>query len=265
MSAIKAFNIACAFSFLSGATMAASFSGDFAFQWLETPGKQHRDMKLLSDVSFTDDAGKTWRVPAGAVIDGASIPPSLWSFAGSPFTGNYRRVSVIHDYYCDNGGATTDAIDEMFLEGMLADGVSTAEAYSKYGAVYLYQHTPFGTCGKLEKPLTKFEQLEPLGGIILEPKAVTGLNELKLELPGLSGNIDLALKHIDQAGDVVAKESKIEAKRTFQALLAYRFSPTEENVSELEAAVDAEKPTEPEYKQLMYLAADAIPPTLPHK
>ncbi|WP_210238327.1 hypothetical protein, partial [Mesorhizobium sp. M2E.F.Ca.ET.209.01.1.1] len=49
-----------------------SFQGSFDFHWTTDPQNRHRIMVLLSDVSFTDKAGKVWSVPKGTKIDGAS-------------------------------------------------------------------------------------------------------------------------------------------------------------------------------------------------
>ena len=84
--------------------LSANFEGDFIFRWLETPDSRHREMELQSEVAFVDNKGKRWIVPTSSKVDGASIPSFLWTFAGSPFVGNYRRASVIHDHFCDVGG-----------------------------------------------------------------------------------------------------------------------------------------------------------------
>lgn len=118
-----------------GVAVAQQFSGNFEFQWLDSPTGKHRDMKVLSAVSFTSSSGKEWNVPVGTVINGASIPRALWTFTGSPFVGTYRRASVIHDHYCDVRTEHQRDVHRMFKEGMLADGASWLEANSKYLAV----------------------------------------------------------------------------------------------------------------------------------
>ena len=47
-------------------------------------------MGLLKKFSFKDPDAQEWAAPAGAVIDGASIPRALWTIVGSPYTGDYR-------------------------------------------------------------------------------------------------------------------------------------------------------------------------------
>src|SRR5947207_3005769 len=74
------------------------FIGDVEAKWLVENG-QDRRMELLHEFSYIDTSGKRWTAPNGWIIDGASIPRFLWTLVGSPFTGSYRRASVIHDYY----------------------------------------------------------------------------------------------------------------------------------------------------------------------
>src|SRR5215217_925081 len=42
-----------------------------------------RSMTLLNELRYTDPKGEVWIAPAGSVVDGASIPRSLWSFMGA--------------------------------------------------------------------------------------------------------------------------------------------------------------------------------------
>lgn len=112
-----------------------AFTGRVAVEWL-TDHDPERDMRLLEPFIFSDGSGKQWRVPAGAVVNGASIPRGFWSLVGSPFTGNYRRASVVHDYYCDTKDEPWQAVHKMFYHAMVAGGVPTLEAKILYGAVY---------------------------------------------------------------------------------------------------------------------------------
>lgn len=112
-----------------------TFTGRVAVEWL-TGVNPERDMKLLEPFTFTDHAGKRWHVPAGTVVNGASIPRAFWTLVGSPYTGNYRRASVVHDYYCDTKDEKWEAVHRMFYDAMVAGGVSELEAKLLYGAVY---------------------------------------------------------------------------------------------------------------------------------
>jgi hypothetical protein len=100
-----------------------------------TPLPDGRLMKLIEAFGFVDPAGLNWPVPAGTEVDGASIPQSLWSIVGSPFTGKYRDASVIHDYYCDVHVRAWQAVHRVFYDAMIA-GVEKLRAKLMYAAVY---------------------------------------------------------------------------------------------------------------------------------
>ena len=108
------------------------FSGEVKVRWVED---DPRDMVILEDFSFVDSKGRRWIAMEGARINGASIPPILWSVIGSPFIGYYRRASVLHDTYYDNHLRPKTEVDLMFEEAMIADGVPKLEAHAMYIAV----------------------------------------------------------------------------------------------------------------------------------
>ena len=103
------------------------FSGEPQTAWLTEPGPDRR-MRLLAGFWFDDPAGKRWDAPGGYdKMDGASIPRALWSLIGSPYTGDYRRASIVHDYACDQAGkdsAKRRAADHMFFHACMAGGCS---------------------------------------------------------------------------------------------------------------------------------------------
>jgi hypothetical protein len=102
-------------------------------------------MEVLEDFSFQDPADKVWTTPAGWKIDGASIPRALWTLVGSPYTGDYRRASIVHDKACDDAGsdaAARRAADRMFYRACRAGGCSTFEATILYIGVRIGGLTP---------------------------------------------------------------------------------------------------------------------------
>ncbi|HEY0414620.1 MAG TPA: DUF1353 domain-containing protein [Allosphingosinicella sp.] len=113
------------------------FQGRVVVEWLDDAGDSRR-MRLLEPFAYRDATGKVWKVPKGWTIDGASIPPMLWSMVGSPYTGPYRRASVIHDYYCDTKKESWKAVDRMFYDAMRAGGVGELQAKIMYKAVYQF-------------------------------------------------------------------------------------------------------------------------------
>ena len=112
-----------------------AFKGSVAVRWLDDEGDS-RKMQLLEPFNYTDASGGEWNVPKGWKVDGASIPPALWSVIGSPYTGPYRRASVIHDYYCDVKTRGWRATHRMFYEAMRAGGVPEVQAKTMFRAVY---------------------------------------------------------------------------------------------------------------------------------
>src|SRR2546430_15714606 len=92
-------------------------------------------MRLLVDFSFTDPAGKKWVTPKDYIVDGASIPQALWTTVGSPYTGNYRRASIVHDKACDDAAddqGARRAADKMFYHACREGGCSVREAILLY-------------------------------------------------------------------------------------------------------------------------------------
>lgn len=97
-----------------------------------------RRMTLLKELRYTDPAAVVWSAPAGARVDGASIPRPLWSLAGGPFEGKYRNASVLHDVAYQEKTRPWQEVDRMFYHAMRASGVNEAKAKTFYYAVYRF-------------------------------------------------------------------------------------------------------------------------------
>jgi hypothetical protein len=108
------------------------FEGRVLAEWDKASG---RKMVLAEPFTYVDAKGRRWPVPAGTVVDGASIPRVFWSVAGGPFEGLYRGASVIHDFYCDARNRKHQDVHLVFHEAMLTDGVSPKRAWFMYQAV----------------------------------------------------------------------------------------------------------------------------------
>jgi hypothetical protein len=104
------------------------YSGYVEARW-ENDG---RNMTLLSELRYTDPDGVVWIAPAGSVVDGASIPRSLWSLMGGPFEGRYRNASVLHDVSYDQHTKPWPLCDQMFYNAMRCSGVGAVEAGTMY-------------------------------------------------------------------------------------------------------------------------------------
>ena len=122
-------------STLAAAQPIGEFQGKVVVEWLVDDGEPDRDMRLVEPFSFVDSNGNAWAVPAGAVVNGASIPRPLWTPLGSPFVGDYRRASVVHDYFCTTRSRPWRAVHRMFFDGLVASAVPMLKAKVLYAAV----------------------------------------------------------------------------------------------------------------------------------
>lgn len=111
----------------------AGFQGPLEFEALP----DGRRLKLTKTYAFVGEDCAAWAVPAGAIVDGASIPRYLWTIVGGPLEGKYRNASVIHDWYCDRRTQSWRAVHRMFFQAMMAAGVPETRAKTMYMAVYL--------------------------------------------------------------------------------------------------------------------------------
>jgi hypothetical protein len=112
------------------------FSGEPITKWMTEANEPDRKMELLEDFWYRDPDWKEWRVPKGYnKMDGASIPRGLWVLVGSPYTGDYRRASIVHDYACDLAKGDSKKrreADCMFYHACRAGGCSAKEAAILY-------------------------------------------------------------------------------------------------------------------------------------
>lgn len=124
-----------------------TFSGEPRTLWLTEPGDD-RAMRMLELFTFTDPSGLIWDAPADSLIDGASIPQVLWTFLGSPYIGDYRRASIVHDIACNRAGTDAKkrrAADRMFYRACRADKCSIAQSIVFYLGVRIgaiWRHVP---------------------------------------------------------------------------------------------------------------------------
>lgn len=112
------------------------FSGNPRTEWLSEPGAD-RDMRVIEPFWYLDPDGRRWDVPAGTIINGASIPRTLWSSVGSPYTGPYRRAALVHDAAVGREGVLRNEADTMFHFACLCGGCSVLQAKLLYAGVRL--------------------------------------------------------------------------------------------------------------------------------
>ena len=113
-----------------------SFSGNPKTEWLADKGDD-RDMRVIEAFWYLDPGGRRWDVPAGTIINGASIPRTLWSSIGSPYTGDYRRAALVHDAAVGREGVLRPQADTMFYFACLCGGCSVLQAKLLYAGVRL--------------------------------------------------------------------------------------------------------------------------------
>ena len=93
------------------------------------------EFELTKPYSYKDRRGKVWTVPAGTVVNGASIPQAVWSGIGGPWSGKYRNAAVLHDYMVEERIKSSDFVHRVFFEAMEDSGVGWTLRQTIYLAV----------------------------------------------------------------------------------------------------------------------------------
>lgn len=106
----------------------------FTDGWIEEPG-QPRRRALAEPFGFIDPDGKHWDVPAGFVTDGASIPLFFRVFIGGPWTQNYIKAAVVHDFYIRRQSVSAQSVHDVFYQALLASGTPRGRARQMHFAV----------------------------------------------------------------------------------------------------------------------------------
>jgi len=123
--------------FVGAAALSAAqgrFVGKVVVEWLDDPFVAK--LRLREDFGFEDPAGKLWLAPQGQVLDGASIPPVFRDMIGMPFVGDYRRASIVYDYYCQVMSEPWRDVHRMFYYASLTEGAGEVNAKVMYAALY---------------------------------------------------------------------------------------------------------------------------------
>ena len=159
------------------------FTGEVLTKWSRKPAAEARVMWLLDDFAYVEPDKTVWKAGKNKWVDGASIPEFLWSIVGSPFTGNYRRASVVHDIACQDKPLTSDRAHKMFYTAMRCD--DTAERLAKI--MYLAVRTFGPQWGVGRKPLAQtHENLVEFRAAIMRPGfdslPLRGLNVLSARI-----------------------------------------------------------------------------------
>ena len=112
----------------------AGFSDIVGADWIDLK----RKVCLSRILIFTDPQCRKWIVPKGTIVNGASIPRFLWHIIGGPFSGRYRRASVVHDHYCKTKERSSKETHFMFYQAMRCDKVNIIKAKAMYFAIRLF-------------------------------------------------------------------------------------------------------------------------------
>lgn len=97
-----------------------------------------RKVEIVKDFWYLDPTGTKWLAPAGSIVDGASIPQVLWSFAGGPLEGMYRNASIVHDVACVQKTAPWQHVHLMFYDACRCGGVGELKAKIMFGVVWKF-------------------------------------------------------------------------------------------------------------------------------
>ena len=108
------------------------FVGSVVARWHD----DGRSMTLVEPFAYVDPRDDRWDAPAGAVVNGASIPRAFWSLVGGPFEGKFRDASVVHDVACETRSRAWQDVHRMFYEACRCGGVDAVTAKTMYYAVH---------------------------------------------------------------------------------------------------------------------------------
>jgi len=111
------------------------FEGRVVLEVLDEIALEHK-LRLLEAFSFRDEHGRLWLAPAGAVIDGTSLPRTLRSTPELPPEAEFRKASVLHDYHSRARQESWREVRRLLYSASLHEGLGPAEAKLLYAAVY---------------------------------------------------------------------------------------------------------------------------------
>ena len=174
------------------------FTGVPVAQW----NPDGRSMTLLREFRYTDPNGTVWVAPAGSVVDGASIPRTLWSFMGGPFEGKYRYASVLHDVAYTIQNRPPRECDRMFYNAMRCSGVGPIEAKTMYYSLLRFGwHWDFSV--KRAKPI-KIGRKMVARALPKAPPTVAAQQEIQGVRDWIRQS-EPSVEQIEQRADVVAR------------------------------------------------------------
>ncbi|SHE80437.1 Protein of unknown function [Modicisalibacter ilicicola DSM 19980] len=131
------------------------FVGEVVTTWLVERESRDRLMRLEADFIYRDPQGREWLAPKGRTVNGASIPSFLWGpVFGSPYLGNFRRASVVHDIAEEDRERSSRDVHRMFFYAMRCDDTEPWLAGVIYAAVRVFGEK-WGTPQSVAMPPTQ--------------------------------------------------------------------------------------------------------------
>ena len=77
-------------------------------------------------------------VPKGFTFNGASIPRTLWTFVGHPFSPQFVEAALVHDHMIEDKRYPRKKIDGKFHELLVVNEVNKSKAYWMHKGVRCY-------------------------------------------------------------------------------------------------------------------------------
>ena len=93
-----------------------TFSDPLRLDFIDQEG---RYATLVLPLTYAVNSAEDYTVPAGYRTDGATVPRFFWRIC-PPWTGNYRKAVVLHDWLCDTKEIPYQRVHEIFAESMEA-------------------------------------------------------------------------------------------------------------------------------------------------
>ena len=99
--------------------------------------RESRNGRLLLPVVYRDPKGRIWKVPAGFIFNGLSVPRFFWRLT-PPYAGRAREASVVHDYLCVIKPCNSTTAHWVFYWALRANGVGLWTAWTRWAAVRFF-------------------------------------------------------------------------------------------------------------------------------
>ena len=106
------------------------FEGRVIVEWLDDPFGPK--VQVIEDFYFRQSDGTIWKVPAGAIVAGRSIPPLFVQLMGHPFESGFRKTAISYDYAVTARQHPWKDAQRMFYDGAVTEGVLPIEAKVMY-------------------------------------------------------------------------------------------------------------------------------------